>query len=379
MAEILDTVVIGGGQAGLALGWFLSRQGRDFLILEAADEAGASWRSRWESLTLFTPNRYCALPGTPFPGAPYRHAGKDDVADYLAHYADQHRLPVRYGAAVISCSRDDDGVFTLATEKETLRARRVVAATGPYQAPALPAAAERLTAPAVHSSRYTRPEALPGGHVLVVGAGNSGAQIAAELAADGRRVTLAGRPLPQVPQRLAGRDVYWWFDKLGMLRVRTDSRIGRKARTRETVVGTDLRQLVAAGVLDRREGKVTDCDGEAVRIEDGTVLRPDAVVWATGYRPDLPWLERLPVLDGHGAPVHQEGATRVPGLHFLGLPWQTHRASALLAGIGHDAALLARRFAAEGKRPSTGEKRSGVADKRSRAGGKQSSAEGGQL
>jgi putative flavoprotein involved in K+ transport len=190
--ELLDVVVVGGSQAGLAIAWHLAREGLRFVVLEAAPEIGPTWRSRWDSLTLFTPTQYDALPGMPFPGPPDTYPSKDAVAGYLKAYAAAFDLPVRLNSPVTRLSQTDEG-FKIHTQSEVFNARQVVVATGPFQQPFTPSAAQQLDASVteLHSAEYRNPRALPDGPVLVVGGGNSGFQIAEELAAAGRRVDLS--------------------------------------------------------------------------------------------------------------------------------------------------------------------------------------------
>ena len=340
----LDTVVVGGGQAGLAVAHELQQAGRRFVVVEAADRLGDSWRRRWDSLTLFTPRRYDALPGLRFPGDPEGCPGKDEVADYLEGYARRFDLPVRLGAPVDAVRRDPAGGFTVATGGEVLGARQVVVATGGFSGPAVPALARRLGTDVVqlHSSAYSNPASLPDGEVLVVGAGNTGVQIAQELAEAGRAVSLSATSVGRAtPERLLGRSLFWWFDRLGLMDVGPDGVIGRRMRNENAIVGTDLAALFRRVA---RLPRVVDADGAEVVLADGSRRRPDAVVWATGYRPSYPWLH-VPVLDPAGAPVHAAGVTDVPGLAFLGLPWQRSRGSALVGWVGRDAAFLADRLA----------------------------------
>jgi putative flavoprotein involved in K+ transport len=340
----LDTVIVGGGQAGLALGYHLRRAGVPFAILDADARVGEAWRQRWDSLTLFTPRRFSALPGLSFPGDPDGHPGKDEVADYLARYAAHFHLPVRLGCRVTSVRPGTAGGFTVDTSTGPLHARRVVVAAGAFHNPRIPDVARKL-APRVaqlHSSRYRNPAQLPGRDVLVAGGGNTGVQIATELAERGRRVVLAAPTIgPVLPQRWLGRDIFWWFSRLGSMRLSRDSRLGRRIAAQNPVIGTDV-----AGLLRRvnRVGRVIDADGDEVLLADGGRRRVDAVVWATGFRPHYPWLE-VPVLDPSGAPVHHQGVTDWPGLYFLGLPWQRARGSAVLGWVGRDAEVLAARLA----------------------------------
>ncbi len=337
----LDTVIVGGGQAGLAVAHELQQAGRRFVVVEAADRLGDAWRRRWDSLTLFTPRRYDALPGLPFPGDPEGCPGKDEVAEYLEQYARTFDLPVRLASPVRSVRQDGSG-FVVATDGEQLAARQVVVATGGFAGPAVPSFAARL-APGMaqlHSSTYRNPASVPGAEVVVVGAGNTGVQIADELAAAGRRVTLAAGTVGRaLPERLLGRSLFWWSEVLGTMSAGSDTRIGRRLRQNENaIIGTDLRVLFTRV---ERAGRVLDADSSGLVMLGGERRRPDAVVWATGYRASYPWLH-VPVLDAAGAPVHTEGLTDVPGLAFLGLPWQRNRGSALLGWVGRDAAVLAR-------------------------------------
>lgn len=343
----LRVAVVGGGQAGLAMGYALMRRGLrprdDVLILDAGGRVGSTWAARWDSLRLFTPARHSAIPGLPFPGDPDVYPGKDDVAGYLADYAHRFDLPVRHGVRVQRVAQGKDG-FVLSTTGGPIRARLVVAATGPFQVPTVPAMAARLpeTVTQMHSAAYGSSSQLPPGPVLVVGAGNSGVQIAAELAA-GHDVTLAvGTRLPTLPQRVAGHDIFTWLTRTGFMDITVDSALGRRMSRRDVLVGTRLRDLPAAGVAV--QGRVTTVDDDgAVVLGDGRRVRPAAVVWATGYRPDYSWLPQEAVAPT-GWPRHRRGVTSVPGVAVLGLSWQHTRGSALLGWVGRDAHWLARQL-----------------------------------
>jgi cation diffusion facilitator CzcD-associated flavoprotein CzcO len=229
----LDVVVIGAGQAGLAMAWHLAQRGLRFTILDAADEMAHSWRNRWDSLRLFTPAQYDALPGMAFPAPTDTYPGKDAVAAYLHDYAIAFDLPVRLGRRVTALERVGEE-FQVHAADEVLRARQVVVATGPFQVPLVPAAAQGFD-PAVtqiHSADYRNPQSLPAGPVLVVGAGNSGLQIAGELAATRQVDVSVGETATMLPQRLLGRDLFWWLTRLGFLRVNTGTRAGRRLQAR---------------------------------------------------------------------------------------------------------------------------------------------------
>ncbi len=327
---LLDVIVVGGSQAGLAMAWHLARQHLRFVVLEAGPEVGHTWRSRWDSLTLFTPTQYDALPGRPFPGLADIYPAKDPVADYLQAYAAAFNLPVRLNARVTHLSRTQEG-FEVRTDGQVFRARQVVVATGPFQVPFVPPAARRLdeSVTQLHSAGYRNPQALPEGPVLVVGGGNSGFQIAEELAAT-RQVDLSiGAKAPMLPQRLTGKDLFWWLTRLGLMRVTAESRLGRRLRK--------------AGV--RFRPRLTGAGGRTVHFADGSALVAGVVIWATGYRPDYSWIH-IPGVARDGQVAHRRGVTQVPGLYFLGLTWQHTRGSALLGFVNDDAAYLAGRIAA---------------------------------
>jgi putative flavoprotein involved in K+ transport len=339
--QLLDVVVVGGSQAGLAMAWHLTRQGRRFVVLEAAPELGQTWRTRWDSLKLFTPAQYDALPGMAFPAPADTYPTKDPVADYLQAYATAFDLPVRLNAKATELRRLDDGSFEVHTADATFQARQVVVATGPFQVPFVPPQARGLdpSVTQLHSADYRNPQALPEGPVLVVGGGNSGFQIAEELAAT-RTVDLSiATRYPMLPQRLGGRDLFWWLTRLGLLRVTVTSRPGRRMSRRDFVIGTNRRRLERKGV--RFRPRLVDAEGRTVRFADHSLLEDvGVVVWATGYRSDYDWIH-IPGVVREGHVVHRRGVTEVPGLYFLGLSWQHTRGSALLGFVNDDAAYLA--------------------------------------
>jgi putative flavoprotein involved in K+ transport len=327
--EALDFIVVGGGQAGLAIAYHLSRQGADFVVLDAGGEIGQAWRTRWDSLRLFTPAEYDALPGMPFPAGPDDYPTKDMVADYLRDYAARFALPVRLGCAVTRVEQVAGGFVVHTGQGRRLKARQVVIATGPFQAAVIPRLAADLSAEVVqlHSATYRRPGDLPAGPVVVVGAGNSGRQIAEELAAT-HDVTLAvGTAQPQLPQRFLGRDLFWWLTRTGLMTKTRESRLARRMRDRgDLVIGTPLRRLRRAGVKIRP--RVVSIIGDEVRFQDETAVRAATVVWATGFRADYSRVDTPEAFDAEGRPRHQRGISAVGGLAFVGLRWQHPRVSA---------------------------------------------------
>jgi putative flavoprotein involved in K+ transport len=339
-----DVAVIGAGQAGLTMGYELTQQGRSFVILEGADTVGSAWRARWDSLTLFTPRRHDGLPGLEFPGDPDGYPGRDEMVAYLETYAHTFELPVRTGSEVRSV-RANDGGFTLdLQEGGPVEADQVVVATGPFQIPRLPEFAADLD-PKVfqtHSVGYRNPGELPDGAVVVVGGGNTGFQIAQELAASHETHLAVGSRQTPLPQRLGGRDIFWWLGRLGILEKNVDTRLGRRLSTRDTLIGSSPRTAKRAGVV--MHGRAVGASGRTVVFEDGSTLDVASAIWASGYRFDHSWIE-LPIADEKGKLVHRRGVTDVPGLYFLGLPWQHTRGSALVGWVKDDARFIAERIA----------------------------------
>ena len=337
-----EVIVIGGGQAGLAIGYFLARQGRDFRILEAAPEPGAAWRERWDSLKLFTPVRYSGLPGLAFPGDPDSYPGRDDVAAYLSDYARHFHLPVNCNRTVASVCKAD-AVYLIETRGGTYEADQVVIATGPFQVPFVPAIAERLDPHVVqlHTSAYRSPGDVPEGRVLVVGGGNSGFQIAEELSSSRDvHLSIGSRQTP-LPQRLLGRDLFWYLEATGLIRKTIDSRIGRRLSGRDTLIGSTPRALRRRGV--ELHPRAVAADGSTVTFSDDAKLDIRGVIWATGFRSDYSWIDAR-VFDERGRVVHRRGVTRSPGLYFLGLTWQHTRGSALIGWVKDDAHYLSQRI-----------------------------------
>lgn len=335
-----DTIIVGGGQAGLAAGHHLATHDVDFVILDAGRRVGDSWRNRWDSLRLFTPARYSGLPGMRFPDSPGRFPDKDQVADYLARYTERFDLPVRSNTTATRLERDGSG-FLLSTDDGVFAANNVIVATGPFQRPRVPEMAAELGTHVhqLHSRDYRGPFDLPDGPALVVGAGNSGSQIAMELSRS-RSVTLAGREIGRLPRTVLGADLFHWAWPV-FRRLHADTWMGRRLRRRtsagDPLIGIAPSDLAAHGV--RRVGRVTGVN-QGLPHADGKPLEVATVVWATGFTQDFGWIE-LPVFEPGGSPRHRRGVTEVPGLYFLGLRFQYRQSSALIGGVGEDAAFIA--------------------------------------
>ena len=357
----VNTVVVGAGQAGLSAGYYLTRLGVSFSILDSHERVGDSWRKRWDSLRLFTPARYDGLPGMPFPGPGGHYPTKDEVADYLETYAQHMDLPIRLGVEVGSLRREG-GHFEVLAGGQRLVADNVIVASGFDHQPRIPDFAADLDDDIVqlHSKDYRNPSQLRQGGVLVVGAGNSGAEISVEAASAGHETWLSGRDPGQEPTTsgsVADRLVtpLMWFAATRVIRV--DRRIGRKVRDqflhpRRGIPRGRVRRkdIDVAGVewVPRTE---TARDG-APCLADGRVLEVSNIVWCTGFSPGFDWID-LPLSTKHGIPEHERGVvSAVPGLYFLGLYFQYSLSSPLVGGVGRDARyvvdhLASRRVAAE--------------------------------
>lgn len=349
-ADQFEVIVIGGGQSGLAAGYYLAKAGLQFVILDAHARTGDSWRRRWDSLRLFTPARINGLPGMPYPAPPGAVVTKDEIANYLESYAQKFGLPIRHGVRVDSLMREDRR-FVASAGPTRIRADQVVVATGSYPTPHLPAFASDLDSGIAqfHSTEYRNPSQLQG-DVLVVGAGNSGAEIALE-AAQGHKTFLSGRKTGQVPYPVIFSRPMWWFGHLVLSR---STPIGRRmAAAQESGRGQPLvrvkpQDLAAAGI--ERVPKVAGVQGGKPRLEDGRVLDVQTVIWCTGFDHTYPWI-KLPISDDSGHVRHTRGVVdSEPGLDFVGLPFQHRLSSSLIGGVGEDAKYVIEKIVAKRSR-----------------------------
>jgi putative flavoprotein involved in K+ transport len=349
--ERFETVIIGGGQAGLAVAYHLAKRGRPFVILDANERIGDAWRRRWDSLRLFTPAKYDGLPGMRFPARRVSFPTKDEMADYLSAYAARFDLMVRTGVSVDALSRDGDRYVVAAGERR-FEADNVVVATGACQNPKIPVFATELDPRIVqmHSSAYRNPSQLREGGVLLVGIGNSGAEIAHELSRT-HRTWLSGKPSGQIPVRhgpTAARFVLPFVRFVGHHVLTLKTPIGRKLQP--TFVGhatplirVKLKDLAAAGV-EQVSRTVGAKDGWP-ELADGRVLDVSNVIWCTGFQGAFGWID-LPIFGEDGRPLQERGVVRgAPGLYFVGLEFQYSASSDVLPGIGRDAGYVAKHIA----------------------------------
>jgi putative flavoprotein involved in K+ transport len=343
--ERFDVIVVGAGQAGLSVGYYLAGTGLSFVILDANPRVGDSWRNRWDSLRLFTPARYDGLVGMPFPAPPHSFPTKDEMADFLDAYAKRFALPVRNGVRVDRLWRED-GRYVLSAGGRRLEASQVVVAMASYQKHRLPSFAGELDPDIVqiHSNAYRNPSQLRDGGVLVVGAGNSGAEIALE-AARSHPTWISGRDPGHIPFRIDGLAARLFLAPLVLRFVfhrllTLDTPLGRKARPKVLSQGGPLirlkpEDLAAAGV--RRVARVAGVRDGRPLLEDGRVLEVSNVIWATGFHAGFSWID-LPVLDQDGEPTHVRGVVQdAPGLYFVGLKFLYAFSSTMIHGVERDA------------------------------------------
>ncbi len=350
--ERIDLAVIGGGQAGIAMGYYLSQQKRDFVILDAHKRAGDSWRKRWDSLRLFTPAGFNDLPGMPFPKSQDRFPTKDEMANYLESYAAHFQLPLLLNTQVDELAREGDN-YLITAGPLRLKANQAIVATGAYPTPRVPVFASQFDSDInqLHSVAYQNPNQLRDGAVLVVGAGNSGVEIALDLALR-HSVWLAGRDTGFVPANYGNFSYEFGvilFREL-MQHLTVDSVPGRWLVRRakgftggHPVVGLTPEDLLQSCI--QRVPRVTGVSRGQPVLEDGRVLDVANVVWATGFVRDYRWI-KLPIVDAKGDPIHHRGVIQSePGLYFTGLPFQSSLLSGLIAGADVDAKYIVKQIA----------------------------------
>ncbi|TRX54928.1 flavin-containing monooxygenase [Thalassomonas sp. M1454] len=345
-----DFIVVGGSQAGLAMGYHLKQLGFNFIIVDSADEIGRAWLSRWDSLTLFTPKKYNALPGMKFEGD-REYPNKHDVADYLKRYVKTFDLPVQLNTKVLSVDKNAD-IYQVHTNTDVLQCRNLVVATGPFHTPFIPNFAKDICSSIkqVHSRDYVSPAELNQGDTLVVGGGDSGVQILAEVADSGCAAYSSGvTSTASLPQTLFGKTLWWWLKSLGILSLSRYSYLGKQIKKRmQPVIGTNVKALLARDNV-KALGRTLSANGTELTFSDAKVSSIKNIIWATGYKPDFSWLSGEGLEDikftDDGYPSNYRGIGDTQGMYFIGLPWMHTRGSATLGGVGVDAQYLAHHIA----------------------------------
>ncbi|MFD1130576.1 flavin-containing monooxygenase [Paenibacillus provencensis] len=333
-----DVIIIGGGQAGLVSAYYLKQNAINFLILDSQKEIGDSWRSRYDSLHLFTPRMYSSLPGMDLVGDSQGLPHKDELANYLRDYAQCLEFPIQENTRVLSLKKEE-GTFKLITTQGEFISKNVIVATGPFQKPHIPLFNQALSDSVIqlHSSIYKNEKQLKKGVVLVVGAGNSGAQIACELASNYEVHLSASGNINYKPLHILGRSIFWYFNKLGFLTAHRKSTLGKWLyKQPEQIYGKELELLIKQDKI-KLHLRTNNIHEDQVYFEnEETPIHIDNVIWATGFKRDDQWIDINEAFQ-EGKIEHSEGISVVEGLYFVGLPWQTCRGSALVGWGKYDA------------------------------------------
>lgn len=335
----IDVLVIGAAQAGLTAGYYLKKTKREFLIVDAGNHIGDSWLARWDSLRLFTPRPYCSLPGLKLSKDTDYYPTKFQIAQYLTRYAEKYRLPIQLNCRVISLTRRN-ALFEAVTDNEIIIAKKIIIATGSYADAYIPDVSNKLDEKIkqLHSSQYKNPSQFIAPRVVVVGGGNSAAQIAVELAKS-KQVAVVSRRTPQyTPTHLLGLSIFTYVAASGLFNISKKSKLRSNAeRVGNYVIGTQLRDSIRHARIRHFNSKVIDATKQSLILQDGTNIPVEAVLWATGYKNNYKWIRIPGALSEDGLPLHHNGVSLVDGLYWVGLPWQRKLDSSLMHGVGKDA------------------------------------------
>ena len=337
MTENVDVVVVGSGQAGLSIGYYLKESGLSFILLDSSNKIGDVWRNRYDSLVLFSPRNYSSLIGLNIPGDPKGFATKDELANYLESYAEIFSIPVSLNTEVLSLEKDETQFKVITSQGEWI-ASKVIVATGPFQKPFIPSMQENLSKDIfqLHSSQYKNPDQLDSGDVLVIGGGNSGSQIATELSKSHDVYISTGHAMRFVPKYFMNKSIFWWFDLSQLTKVSVDSKLAKYLRKNEPVIGTKLKYLIDEGKV-KAMTRTSGFDDKEIIFKDGSKLEVENIIWSTGYRPDYKWINIKGAVNKLTGPIHKKGISPIEGLYFLGLPWLSRLGSSLLTGVDYDA------------------------------------------
>ncbi len=340
---MLDFVIIGGAQAGLSMAYHLKKMDKKFLVIDGGNEIGASWLSRWDSLTLFTPTEYNHLPGLKFDAPKGHYPSKVEVAEYFKQYVNKFDIQVQLNTLVTSVRKKENG-FSISYKNGEIEAQNIIVATGPFHIPYTPPCHAKISESIqqMHSNFYKGIDQLQNGEALVVGGGDSGYQILDEISKDkSRKVYFSGdTTVKSLPQVFLGKTLWWWFTLIGFLNYNKYSWIGKKIQSiTQPVIGTDVKEILSReNVIS--VGRTKDALNNDLFFEKEKVSTIKNIVWATGYRPNFKWIEGVE-LDIDGYPKNFRGVSNMENLYFIGLPWMHTRGSATLGGVSKDAKYLA--------------------------------------
>ncbi|MBD0408692.1 NAD(P)/FAD-dependent oxidoreductase [Bacillus sp. 1021] len=340
-----DTIVIGAGQAGISAGYYLKKSKQKFIILDKSHEVGENWKNRYDSLVLFTSRMYSSLPGMHLEGDKHGLPSKNEIAAYLKKYVERFEIPIQLRTEVISVQKLNN-YFLIKTNREDYQTKNLVMAAGPFHTPNIPSISKDVAGHIhqLHSSQYKHSKQLAPGNVLVVGGGNSGAQIAVELSKE--RVTYlscSNKPV-YFPLWIGKRSIFWWFDKLGVLHASHTSILGKFIQKKgDPIFGYELKHAIRQKKIILKQRVIAGKQNEII-FKDSSSLEVNNVIWATGFKNPLWWMKIEGVLDKEGRIIHHRGVSAVKGLYFIGLPWQHRRGSALLQGVGNDAEYIVKQM-----------------------------------
>jgi len=336
-----DTIVIGAGQAGLATGYYLKKFKRNFLIIDKGKEVGESWMNRYDSLVLFTPRMYNALPGLKLEGEMQGFPTKNEIVHYLKRYVNKFELPIQFQTELVKLQHQQS-IFTIETNQGIFQSKQVIIATGAFQSPRIPSFSSNISKEVfqIHSTQYKNPSQLKEGNVLVVGGGNSGAQIAVELSREKETHFAISKKINYLPLVIQKKSIFWWFDKFGILKVSAKSFFGKVIQKKgDPIFGYELKEALSNKELTLKPRVINGIHNE-ITFSDYTTIKVQNIIWATGFHSIYPWLKIVDLFNADGRILHHRGVTNVKGLYFIGLPWQHRRGSALLQGIGFDAEFI---------------------------------------
>ncbi|MGY0692350.1 flavin-containing monooxygenase [Virgibacillus sp. FSP13] len=338
---MFEVIIIGAGQAGIAMSHQLKQKGiENHIMIDDQKRIGDSWRSRYKSLVLFTPKSYSTLPGLKMKGVPDSYPTKDEIADYLEDYVAYFNLPHKMNTVVTSIEKKNN-YFNVITTGENFLSRKVIVASGAFQKSYIPSVIHNNDSVLhIHSSSYIEPENLNDGTVLIVGGGNSGAQIAVELSKDREVILAISHRLKFLPLRVFGKSIFYWLQKLQLLYAGTDTLRGRLFQKRDDpIFGEELKQAIKSQRV-KIKPRVTEVDGKKIIFSDDSTLEVSQIIWATGFVPSYEMIHIDGAIDEKGRPIHNRGVSPIDGLYYIGLPWQHSRGSALVCGVGRDAEYL---------------------------------------
>ena len=340
---MFDYIIVGAGQAGLAMAYQLKQANATFIMLDSANEIGESWLQRWDSLKLFTPTEFNHLPGMPFPAIKGHYPDKYDVANYFKAYVTLFDLPVKLATKVLKVAKSPH-TFTVECAQESYQCKQIIIASGPFHTPFIPACHQAISPETkqIHSCDYRNPQQLIAGDTIVVGAGDSGFQILQEIACDdeSRQVFFSGGTNAlTIPQEFLGKTLWWWFKLLGVLSVNKYTWLGKQIKQKmQPVIGIDIKALLAKKNITA-VGHTLDANDDTLRCQHATLNSIKNIIWSTGFRADFTWIDGIE-LDQQGYPVNFRGVSSTKGMYFIGLPWMYTRGSATLGGVYKDAEYL---------------------------------------